>query len=87
MDRGSRKTAPGLFRGGARPRQWRRVVQRGFGPGVDGMCGSSPQQQRESKDPGQTDEKGKGESRLHPSTVNKRDEFVHRDQEGETSSL
>jgi hypothetical protein len=34
------------------------------------VCGDGPKQQRESGDPGQTDEKGKGESRLHSSAVN-----------------
>jgi hypothetical protein len=76
-----------LFRGGARPRQGCRVLQRRFGPGVDGMCGGGPKQQRESGDPRQTDEKGKGESRLHPSPVNKRYEFAHVAQEGDTSCL
>jgi hypothetical protein len=51
------------------------------------MCGGGPKEQRESTDPRQTDEKGKGESRLHPSSINKGYQFAHAAQEGDISSL
>jgi len=68
-----------LFRGGAGARQRYRLLGRRVGLGIDrGMCGGGgPKQQRESQNPRQTDEKGKGESQPHLNTLNERHEFAY----------